>query len=108
MPCRVNITHRAAADLQGIYRYITAHDSAERASYVLDQIEAIFKRLSTLPERGALVRELEALGNDEFRELFFKPYRVIYQVAGEEVFIVLIADGRRDMRGLLQRRLLNQ
>ena len=36
----------------------------------------------------------------------FKPYRIVYQVLGETVYVMLIADGRRDMQALLQRRLL--
>jgi hypothetical protein len=34
-----------------------------------------------------------------------KPYRVIYQVARNEVVIHLIADGRGHLRSLLMRRL---
>jgi toxin ParE1/3/4 len=41
----------------------------------------------------------------EWREVFFKPYRIIYEVRSGGVYIVFIADGRRDMRTLLQRRL---
>ena len=37
---------------------------------------------------------------------FFKPYRVIYRVLENQLVIYLIADGRRDMPGLLGRRLL--
>ena len=38
--------------------------------------------------------------------MFFKPYRIIYRVMGDGVYVLVIADGRRDMRALLQRRLL--
>jgi toxin ParE1/3/4 len=31
---------------------------------------------------------------------------VVYRVAGERVYVYLIADGRRDMQSLLARRLL--
>jgi toxin ParE1/3/4 len=47
-----------------------------------------------------------ALGIREYRETFFKPYRIVYHVDGHLVFISLIADGRRDMQSLLARRLL--
>jgi toxin ParE1/3/4 len=47
-----------------------------------------------------------ALGIREYRETFFKPYRIVYHVEGARVFISLIADGRRDMQSLLARRLL--
>jgi toxin ParE1/3/4 len=62
--------------------------------------------LATLPERGSRPRELLALGIHEYRQVFFKPYRLIYRIIGQQVFIVLIADGRRDMQTLLARRLL--
>jgi len=40
------------------------------------------------------------------REIFFKPYRIIYGVLAENVYVLLIAGGRRDLQALLQRRLL--
>jgi toxin ParE1/3/4 len=42
----------------------------------------------------------------EYREISFKPYRIIYRVMAENVYVLVIADGRRDMQALLQRRLL--
>jgi toxin ParE1/3/4 len=41
----------------------------------------------------------------EYREIFFKPYRIIYRIVAERVYVTVIADGRRDMQTLLQRRL---
>ena len=48
-----------------------------------------------------------ALGILEYREIFFKPYRIIYRVMDKNVYVLLIADGRRDMQTLLQKRLLD-
>jgi toxin ParE1/3/4 len=48
------------------------------------------------------------LGIREYREVFFKPYRLIYRIIGNKVYIMLIVDGRRDMQSLLQRRLLEK
>jgi len=42
----------------------------------------------------------------DYRETFFKPYRIIYSVEGTRVDVYMIADGRRDMQALLSRRLL--
>jgi len=47
------------------------------------------------------------IGIQEYREMFFKPYRIIYRVMDKNVYILLIVDGRRDMQSLLQRRLLD-
>jgi toxin ParE1/3/4 len=63
--------------------------------------------LSEFPERGAYPKELLALGIREYREVFFKPYRIIYRVMDKNVYVLLIVDGRRDMQSLLQRRLLD-
>ncbi len=56
--------------------------------------------------RRSQPKELRGLGDQEYRQVFFKPYRLIYRVVGERVAIYLIADGRRDMQSLLARRLL--
>jgi toxin ParE1/3/4 len=63
--------------------------------------------LSEFPERGAFPKELAALGIREYRESFFKPYRIIYRIMDKDVYVLLIVDGRRDMHTLLQRRLLD-
>ena len=102
----VLLTDAAARDLEMLYDYIAIHDATGKAEYVLDQIEKAFASLSNSPERGVYPLELQALGVREYREIFFKPYRIIYRVIGEAVYIMLIADGRRNMRTLLQRRLL--
>ena len=106
MPFTVLLTHDAARDLEELYDYILLHDAPKKADYVLEQIEKAFSRLSESPERGAYLKELLALGIREYREVFFKPYRIIYRVIAKNVYVLLIADGRRDMQTLLQRRLL--
>jgi toxin ParE1/3/4 len=106
MPFPVFLTNDAADDLQEIYEYIASHDSPQKADHVLGRIEKALLSLTDLPDRGARPKELLALGIYEYREIFFKPYRIIYRVMGESVYVMLISDGRRDMQALLQRRLL--
>jgi toxin ParE1/3/4 len=102
----VLLTEGAERDLESIYDYIAAFDCVEKAKYVLDQLMTVVEGLSTFPERGSYPKELNALGIRDFRQTFFKPYRVIYRVLDTRVVIYLIADGRRDMQALLTRRLL--
>ena len=77
-----------------------------KADCVLKQIEKIFSTLSEFPERDVYPKELLKLGIREYREIFFKPYRIIYRIMDKNVYVLLIVDGRRDMQTLLQRRLL--
>ncbi len=107
MPFAVLLTNDAARDLNELYDYIAVHDSPRKADYVLEQIEKTFSTLSEFPERGVYPKELLKLGIREYREIFFKPYRIIYRVMDKNVYVLLIVDGRRDMQSLLQRRLLD-
>ena len=100
------MTADAARDLEEIADWIRRHDGLGRAQHVLDRIQAAVDVLKRFPERGPHPAELAWLGIREYRETFFKPYRIIYRVHGTRVFISLIADGRRDMQSLLERRLL--
>ena len=107
MPFKVLLTNDAARDLDELYDYIALHDAPRKADHVLEQIEKAFSKLSEFPERGAYPKELLALGIREYREVFFKPYRIIYRVMDKNVYVLLVVDGRRDMQSLLQRRLLD-
>ena len=107
MGFEVLLTNDAARDLDEVYNYITVHDSPQKADYFLDRFEKVFSNLSEFPERGAYPNELLTLGIREYRETFLKPYRIIYRVMDNIVYVLLIADGRRDMQSLLQWRLLN-
>ena len=102
----VQLTNDAARDLEEICDYIERHDEPGREDYVLEQIEKAFSSLSEYPERGNYPAELLDIGIREYREIFSRPYRIIYRVMENNVYVLLIADGRRDMQTLLQRRLL--
>ena len=106
MKYQVFLTDDAAKDLEDLYDYIEFHDAPEKADYVLGKIEDAFSNLADNPERGAYPNELLEVGLREYREIYFKPYRIIYRVIELNVYVMVIADGRRDMQTILQRRLL--
>jgi toxin ParE1/3/4 len=102
----VVLTEDAERDLEDLYTYIASYDSLQNAERVLDRPVEVAESLSTHPERGSIPKELRSLGIREYRQVFFKPYRLIYRVVDTRVIVYLIADGRRDMQSLLARRLL--
>ena len=103
---KVSLRDDAVRDLEDIYDYISESDLPEKVDYVLSKIEEMVLNLTELPERGAYPKELSDLGLREYREVYFKPYRVIYRVLDKSIYVYVIADGRRDMQTLLGRRLL--
>ena len=106
MHYEVLLADKAERDLEAIRDYIAETDSPASAHRVLDVLLEVVTTLERFPERGSHPRELLALGHVEYRQIVRKPWRVFYRVSGKRVYIVLIADGRRDMRSLLAQRLL--
>ena len=102
----VVLTEGAEQDLEALHDYISEFDCIANANHVLDAVMDVVQSLSKFPERGSYPKELVSLGIKEYRQIFFKPYRVIYRVTGTQVIIYVIADGRRDMQSVLARRLL--
>ena len=102
----VLLTEDAQADLQELVDYIAVYDAPAKADAVLDKLEAVVASLSNFPERGAVTKELRDVGIRDYREVYFKPYRVIYRVMDGKVVVYLMVDGRRGMQTLLTQRLV--
>lgn len=106
MPHQVLLTKDAEVDLRELYDHIARADSVQNADRVLTRLLDIASSLVASPERGSIPKELRNLGLSEYRQIFFKPYRLLYRVHGHQIVIYLITDGRRDMQTLLPQRLL--
>ena len=103
---KVLILTEAEKDLVGIGSYVSRNDSPLRARQIVDELEEACKRLASFPHRGRIVPELRRVNITTFSELIHKPYRIIYQVANNLVFIHAVLDSRRDLDELLYKRLV--
>lgn len=102
----VLLAEDAELDLESIYEYIAEFDCKVNAGYVLDRLLDIVESQTAFQDRGAYPKERVALGIRDYRQTAFKPYRVIYRVMGQRVYIYMIADDRWAMQSLSARRLL--
>jgi toxin ParE1/3/4 len=105
MAFNVRFTLEARADLREIHAQILEKDSRKNADYVAQGIVRAAFDLREYPNRGSYPPELLRKGSRSFRQIFFKPYRILYRIRGNTVFIGVIADGRRNLQSLLMRRL---
>lgn len=105
---RVRVVAAAERDLDEIYDYIAREASPARADKVFERLREQVHGLAIEPERGSWPKELLALGVRDFRQLVVRPWRVIYRVVGDQVVVLLIADSRRNLKALLERRLLSR
>ncbi len=95
----------AENDLLGIIIYI-AEDSPGNALKVLSKIKTRTSKLEHSPMRGRVVPELLCQGISLYRETMVAPWRVIYKIEGNKVFIVSVIDSRRNVEDILLARLL--
>jgi hypothetical protein len=61
-----------------------------------------------ITQNGEARAVLPAGTEAEFRQIFFKPYRVIYRIALHKVMIYAVFDGRRNLQSLLLWHLLEE
>ena len=102
----VQITENAKQDLLDLYDYIVWRDSQKSADYVFGKIREHCLNLKTFPGKGRYPPELDRIGIVLYREIHFKPYRIIFQISENTIIIHAILNGRRDLKDLLERRLL--
>lgn len=87
---RVRYTLRAQSDLDAIYAYIDQRAPAAARSVK----ELIERRIARLADFPLMAPETDEPGIRELTILRF-PYKVYYEVIGEEVWIIHIRDARR-------------
>ena len=97
MKCRIFILQEAEDDIFELYKYIHKSDSKESAIYVYEQLREKINSLEEYPQRGHYPPELERIGVTGFLKIHFKPYRIVYEIDGRQVFIHAVLDGRRDI-----------
>ena len=96
----------AEADLKELRRYILQNfgEVAWRDSY--RKIKDSVRRLQTAPESGPIPDELADLHLSQYRQVVSGLNRILYEVRGNALYIHLVCDSRRDIKTLLNRRLL--
>ena len=95
----------AENDLLGIIDFI-AEDNPGVALDNLYKIKSSTAKLDHSPRRGRIVPELLKQGISRYREILIKPWRVIYRIEENRVYIVSVIDERRNVEDVLLARLL--
>ncbi|MBN2498364.1 MAG: type II toxin-antitoxin system RelE/ParE family toxin [Deltaproteobacteria bacterium] len=83
----------ARRDLKEIHAYI-ARDSRYYAKKVVEAIVDKSCEIEPFSERGRAVLELE---EQSIRELLVYSYRLIYEIADEDIIVLAVIHGRRKL-----------
>jgi addiction module RelE/StbE family toxin len=95
----------AENDLKNIIEYISA-DRPQTALKILNNIKKKASDLYTLPERGRIVPELQGQGIFQYREIVITPWRLMYRIAEQKVFVLSVIDSRQNIEDVLLMRLI--
>ena len=103
--CDVVWTDTAKKDLNEIIEYI-AQDSIETAIQKYEKIKETAGQLVFFPDQGRIIPELLKHNITKYRELIISPWRIMYKVEKNVVYMMTVIDGRRNIEDILLQRLL--
>ncbi|MEK7763007.1 MAG: type II toxin-antitoxin system RelE/ParE family toxin [Nitrospirota bacterium] len=89
----------AGSDLQDIEDFI-ARDSVLHAITFVDRVVESAETLLKTPRIGRIVPEFS---RPDLREVLFREYRIVYLVQDNEILILRVVHGSRDLLALVRR-----
>ena len=102
---RVEWSQQACKDLLNIIDYIS-HDNPDSAVRIFRKIESKCKRLNQFPDRGRIIPELKEYGIFTYHELVVTPWRIMYRISDQKVFVLAVIDSRRNIEDILIERFI--
>jgi len=100
-------TTTAQNDLEDIINYI-ADENRDRAMETFRKIKEKSTQLTRFPFRGRVVPELRSYHIESYREIIVKPWRLVYRIEGDRVYVLAVFDGRRNLEDILLERILKK
>lgn len=101
---RVILSEAASFDVSDIAELLLSTREHSAALAVHQALERALVSLEDYANRGRIVPELQSRGISIYREILVRPYRVIYRIVENKVFIFAVLDHRRDLEELLHAR----
>lgn len=87
-------TNLALNDLKDARDYIT-NENPQAARVLADKIRRRLGLLQKHPFSGRMVPEFE---KEQYREVIVTPYRIVYMVRKENIIVLRVWHGRRDLK----------
>jgi toxin ParE1/3/4 len=100
-------TQNSKDDLVGIVTYIKK-ESPSTAKEVYQKIKKQAHSSNFFPLKGRIAPELQKEGITMYREAICNPWRIIYKVGANTVYIMAILDSRQNIEDLLLQKILKR
>ena len=109
----MNVTHKlkwtknAKDDLLDIVSRIQK-DSPTVAKEIYLKLKKKAQASNFFPLKGRIVPELQVEGITHYREIIVSPWRIIYKVGNDTVYIMSIIDSRQNLDEVLLQRIISR
>jgi len=97
----------ASDDLIEIIEYIKEKSGKDIAYEIYSRIISHVEKIDTFPESGRVIPELMTIGIRDLRELIQNPWRIFYRVTLDEIQIISVIDGRRNVEEILYKKVID-
>ncbi len=100
-------TKNAKEDLLSIVMRIQ-NESPNTAKEVYKKLKKKAQSSNFFPLKGRVVPELQEEGITQYREIIVTPWRIIYRVGDNTVYLMAIIDSRQNLDELLLQKILTK
>ena len=101
----IRVTPEAEQDIQQIKNYVVKRFGRATWTETFQTLKNSMQILRDFPESGDIPAELEQFEIMGYREVVSGQNRIIYNIINQQVVIYLVADTRRDLVAILNKRL---
>lgn len=98
----------AEQDIKELREYVVKRFGNKTWQATLDKLRESVRTIQTQPHAGTLPEELRALNPGQYRQIISGMNRMIYEIRQQTIYIHIVCDNRRDLQGLLNRRMLRR
>ena len=106
MPYQIIFSNEAKLDLKELKNYIVANFSNEIWRRTYSKVKNAVNSLRNNPEVGSILSELNEISSNQYRQIISGMNLIIYDTRKNIIYIHIVADSRRNMTSLVNKRLL--
>ncbi len=89
---KIRLTQSALSDLEELQTYYKSQHAEEIGIRFVKEIISHIETLKTHPKIGRIVPEFD---DESIREIIHKPFRVVYLLKGEMIYVIRVWRGER-------------
>ena len=97
----------AEADLKDLRSYIVKNFGKDVWLTSYGKVKESVAMIQAHPKAGRIPPELESLNLTQYRQVLSGMNRIIYELRDDTAYIHIVCDTRRDLQGLLMKRIVN-